>query len=149
MLAGQLVIVGTVVSTTVITWVHMVTLLAQSVAVQVRVITCSFAHAPGATLSVNATTGAGSQLSLAVAGPPVAAGVTGVLHCTVTAGGQKVIMGAVVSTTLITWAQLTELPAQSVAVQVRVITIVFGQAPATTLSDEVIIGAGSQLSVAV
>jgi len=59
------------------------------------------------------------------------------------------ITGAVVSTTLIVWTQELLLPAQSVAVQVRVMTRVLGQLPATLLSLCVIIGAGSQLSVAV
>src|SRR5439155_1403714 len=79
---------------------------------------------------------------------PVAVGSVEVLHWTVASGGQ-LITGAVVSTTLIVWLQELLLPAQSVAVQVRVMTLVLGQLPATVLSLCVITGAGSQLSVAV
>src|SRR5687768_2175261 len=130
--AGQL-ITGAVVSTTLMVWTQELLLPAQSVAVQVRVITEVLGQAPGAVLSVKVITGAGSQLSVAVA-LPVTLGSLGVLHWTVASGGQ-LITGAVVSTTLMVCTQELLLPAQSVAVQVRVITEVLGQSPATVLSD--------------
>src|SRR5687768_18524318 len=77
---------------------------AQSVAVQVRVMTEVLGQAPGAVLSVKVITGAGSQLSVAVA-LPVTLGSLGVLHWTVASGGQ-LITGAVVSTTLMVCTQI-------------------------------------------
>jgi hypothetical protein len=78
------------------------------------------------------TVGLGSQLSIAVA-LPVALGSVEALQSTVVSAGQ-VMLGAVVSTTLMVCLQSAVLPQLSVAVQVRVITFVFGQLPATTLS---------------
>ncbi len=57
--------------------------------------------------------------------------------------------GAVVSTTVMVWTHMLELPQASVAVQVRVIVLSCGQAPGAVTSDDVTAGAGSQLSVAV
>src|SRR6266516_3091359 len=76
--------------------------------------------------------GLGSQLSVAVA-LPVALGSVEALQSTVVSAGQ-VMLGAVVSTTLMVCAQLAVLPQVSVAVQVRVMTIAFGQLPGTELS---------------
>ena len=66
-----------------------------SVAVQVRVMTDSFAHAPAATLSLDVTVGAPSQLSVAVA-EPVPAGLLSASHSIVRFAG-SVSTGAVVS----------------------------------------------------
>ena len=140
-------ITGATVSTTLIVWTQELLLPAQSVAVQVRVMTLVFGQVPASMLSVEITLGAGSQLSVAVA-LPVKPGSVGVLHWTVVSDGQ-VITGAVVSTTLMICTQELLLPAQSVAVQVRVMTEVLGHVPGTVLSLCVITGAGSQLSVAV
>ena len=96
--SGGQVITGAVVSTTVMAWTHELLLPAQSVAVQVRVITMVLRQVPGAVLSVKVTIGAGSQLSVAVA-LPVTPGSVEVLHWTVAGAGQ-VITGAVVSTTV-------------------------------------------------
>jgi len=76
--------------------------------------------------------GLGSQLSVAVA-LPVAFGSVEALQSTVWSGGQ-VMLGAVESTTLMVCVQLTVLPHASVAVQVRVMTFVFGQLPGTERS---------------
>src|SRR5438128_5569922 len=130
-----------------IVWMQELLLPAQSVAVQVRMMTLVLGQTPGTLLSLWVTTGAGSQLSVAVA-LPVAIGSLEVLHWTVASGGQ-VITGAVVSTTLMVCTQELLLPAQSVAVQVRVMTLVLRDALPILLSVCVITGAGSQLSVAV
>src|SRR2546427_8374829 len=140
-------ITGAVVSTTLMVCWQELLLPAQSVAVQVRVMTLVLGQLPGTVLSLCVITGVGSQLSVAVA-LPVTIGSLEVLHWTVVSGGQ-LITGAVVSTTvMVCWQELL-LPAQSMAVQVRVMTLVLGQVPATVLSVGVITGAGSQLSVAV
>src|SRR5437870_5586887 len=88
--------------------------------------------------------GAGSQLSTAVA-LPVTLGPVEVYSCTVVLGGQ-VITGGVVSAIVIFCVQLLVCPAQSVAVQVRV--MILGQIPVTA-SLWLILGLGSQLSIAV
>jgi hypothetical protein len=102
---------------------------AQSVAVQVRVMILG--HTP-VTASLWLIAGWGSQLSVAVA-LPVALGSVEALQSTVVSAGQ-VILGAVVSTTLMVCTQLAVRPQASVADQVRVITFVFGQLPVTKLS---------------
>ena len=71
------------------------------------------------------------QVSLHVA-LPVFPGVVSAGHSSVTSGGQ-VIVGAVVSTTVMIWSQLLKLPQSSSAVHVRVITSVLPQ-PGTELS---------------
>ena len=86
------------------------------------------------------------QLSVAVTWESSAAG-TAKAHCTVTLPGPLVIVGAVVSTTVMICAQLAVLPLGSVAVHVRVIVLVLPQ-PATMLSLLVTV-ALPQLSVAV
>ena len=58
------------------------------------------------------------QLSLAVTVSGFAGG-TRFAHCTVTFGGQ-VIVGTVLSKTVITWAQVAEFPQASVDLYVRV-----------------------------
>jgi hypothetical protein len=118
-----------------------------SVAFQVRVITCPPAQVPGVSTSVKVMTGAGSQLSVAVA-LPLAAGVTGSWQLIVTSAGQ-VMTGGVLSCIVIVWIQVEAFPQLSVAFQVRVTTWLPGQLPKTSVSLKVITGAGSQLSVAV
>src|SRR5436309_485649 len=93
------------------------------------------------------TTGLGSVPAVTVA-LPVTLGSVEVLHSTMAVGGQ-VMAGAIVSPTIMVWRQLLSLPQASVAVQVRVMTVVFGQLPGAVLSLWVMVGAGSQLSVAV
>jgi len=97
--AGQ-VTSGAVVSTMVIVCRQSLPTLPQtSVAVQVRVMADSLAQEPAATLSLAATIGAGSQLSVAAAIPVPAAAVAA-SHSTVTFAGH-VMTGAVGSTTVI------------------------------------------------
>ena len=88
-----------------------------------------------------------SQLSDPVAVPVLAGNVLAV-HCIVTFGGQ-LIEGGVLSLILINCTQLLELPQWSVANQVRVMEDAAAQPPATVPSLNVMIGAPSQLSVAV
>ncbi len=127
-LVGQ-VITGAAVSAIVIFCAQLLLWPAQSVAVQVRVMILG--HTP-VTASLWLIVGWGSQLSVAVA-LPVALGSVEALQSTVVSAGQ-LIFGAVVSTTLMVCAQLAVMPQVSVAVQVRVITFVFGQLPGTELS---------------
>ena len=61
----------------------------------------------------------------------------------------QVTVGGVVSTTVMVWLQLAELPQSSVAVQVRVCVPVPGQAPGVNASVKVTVGVASQVSVAV
>ena len=122
------------------------TLPQTSVAVQVRVMADSLAQEPAATLSLAATIGAGSQLSVAAAVPVPAAAVAA-SHSTVTFAGQ-VMSGAVVSIMVMVWVQLLLLPQLSVAVQVRVMLDAPAQLPAAMLSDKAMTGVLVQLSVA-
>ena len=145
--AGQ-VTSGAVVSTMVIVCRQSLPTLPQpSVAVQVRVMADSLAQEPAATLSLAATIGAGSQLSVAAAVPVPAAAVAA-SHSTVTFAGQ-VMSGAVVSIMVMVWVQLLLLPQSSVAVQVRVMLDAPAQLPAAMLSDKAMTGVLVQLSVAV
>ena len=65
-------------------------------------------------MSTNVTVGLASQASLTVG-----AGKTGEAGHSMVEGPAHVIIGAVVSTTVIVWLQLAALPQWSVAVQVR------------------------------
>ena len=64
---------------------------------------------------------------------PVTLGSIEVSHCTVALGGQ-IMTGGGVSDTVMVCTQLDELPQLSLAVQVRAMTIVFGQLPGAVLS---------------
>src|SRR5437867_2455123 len=120
---GGTVSAGLRVSRTVIVWAQFVLLPQASVAVQVRAITLVPAQLV-VTASLYLTVTA-LQLSWAVAAPVlfvlVSAG-----HSSTTLAGQ-VIVGLVVSRTVIVWTQLTLLPQASVAVQVRAMTFVAPQ----------------------
>src|SRR5258705_81322 len=59
------------------------------------------------------------------------------------------MVGGVMSPTVIFCSQLTVLPQLSLAVHVRVMTFVLGQAPGASVSAYATSGLGSQLSVAV
>jgi hypothetical protein len=132
--AGTPLSVGAVVSTTVMTWSPLVLLPQSSVAVQVRVMVFVLPQAATSlSLDVIVTL---PQASLPVA-LPVAAGLVSPVHSTVASAG-TVKLGAVVSTTVITWSPLVLLPQSSVAVHVRVIVFVLPQA-ATSLSLDVIV----------
>ena len=92
-------------------------------------------------------TGDGSQLSVAVA-DPVFAGNCEAWQFIVKLAGQ-VITGAVISRTVIVWLHVLKFPQLSDARQVRVITLLPEQLPATVASVYEITGDASQLSVAV
>jgi hypothetical protein len=51
----------------------------------------SWGQSPGSSASLWVTSGAGSQSSLAVAGPPVAAGAVDVPHWTVASAGHEIV----------------------------------------------------------
>jgi hypothetical protein len=97
-LAGDVVNVGAVVSTTVMVCVYVLALLLSSVAVQTLVITELF-PVPDTVVSADVTVTLVSQLSLAAA-VPSADVVVAASHCTVTLAGDVVNVGAVVSTTV-------------------------------------------------
>jgi hypothetical protein len=125
---------GAVVSTTVITWSPLVAFPHSSVAVQVRVITLVFPQ-PGTTFVSASVIVTPPHVSEPVA-TPLEALDSSLVHSIVTSGG-TLKAGAVVSTTVITWSAEVAFPHASVAVQVRVITLVFPH-PSTTASDSVI-----------
>jgi hypothetical protein len=119
--------VGGVVSVTVIVCVQLEELPQLSVAVQVRVITESPAHMPGAIESLWPMLATPLQSSVAEA-EPVLLGSVESPHSTRKFAGQP-MLGPVVSVTVIVCMQLEELPQLSVAVQVRVITKLPAQEP--------------------
>src|SRR6266496_4934221 len=108
-------IVALVVSCTVIVWLAVVELPHASVAVQVRVTLNRLAQLPGVVTSwwVNVTI---PQRSLAVGS--LKTGVAG--HSIVAGPPTPLIVGLVVSCTVMVWLAVVELPHASVAVQVRV-----------------------------
>lgn len=107
----------------------------------------SCGQSPPTDTSVKFTSGAGSQLSVAVADPVFGGNVLAV-HSMVTLGGQE-ITGAVSSVTMITWTHVLLLPHPSDAVHVRVIVSNDGQSPERTTSVNSTNGFPVQLSVAV
>ena len=118
-----------------------------SVPTQVRVIIYACGQDPLAVTSewVNDTTG--SQLSVPV-GVPVFAGDESAIQSMVISGGQ-VAIGETESISQMVCVHVAELPHASVAVHVRTILYDCVQGPAMVLSEEVMTGEGSQLSVAV
>src|SRR6266699_6261359 len=121
-LGGQL-IVGGVVSCTVMVWTQLLLLPHWSVAVQVRVITL----VPPQLLLTESLKliRTEPQPSVAVA-TPVALVVVGAGHSSVRLGG-AVMAGGVVSLTVMVWTALRLLPHWSVAVQVREMTLALPQ----------------------
>ena len=100
-----------------------------------------FGHEPAVVTSVDVTTTSGSHVSVAVA-----AGKTATPgHSTGETTAGQVMIGAVVSTTVMVWATCELLPQMSVAVHVRVCAT--GHVP-LVVSAKVIVGFGSQTSVA-
>jgi hypothetical protein len=122
--AGQ-VIAGGVASTTVMVCSHVLALPQLSVAVQIRVMTKLPAQPPACTESLKVMLATPLQASIAVA-LPVATGSVEASQATVTLVGH-VITGGVVSTAAIVCGPLMLFPQASVAVQVRVITLVLPQ----------------------
>jgi hypothetical protein len=133
-LAGQVIDGGTL-SSTKMSWVHVLEFPQSSVAVHVRVMADSPVHPPGEVASAKVIVGVPSQLSVAVAMPSAifTAGFVLAEHSMVTFAGQ-VIAGATLSSTTMTCVQVLALPQSSVASQVRVIVRSCGQAPATVAS---------------
>jgi hypothetical protein len=148
--AGTLVIVGTVLSVTVTSWVALAVLPAGSVAVYVRVVTPT-----GKLLNVGLrVTTTLPELSDAVAEPSVASltvasqpTAPGPVNAVLSGGA--VIVGAMLSTTVMVCTAVAKLPAASVALKERVMIsgLADVQAPPLSVSSTVIVGA-PQLSVA-
>ncbi len=90
--------------------------------------------------------GVPSQLSVAVA-VPVAGGRVLAVQLTVVFGGH-VMTGTTLSTIWIVCTQEFILPQSSVAFQVLDIVLACGQLPLVVISVKVMVGVGSQLSVA-
>ena len=118
-LAGQ-VSDGGVLSSTVTVCKHVLLFPQASVAVHVLVMVYSCGQAPAAVTSLEVTTGARSQLSVALA-TPVLAGAVLSEHSIVRLAGHEVIVGGVLSSTVITWRQVLLFPQASVAIQVLLI----------------------------
>ncbi len=138
--------VGATVSTTMIVWLHVATLPHASVAVHVRVTLYACAQLPGVVTSANVTRGLASQRSLTVGVPNT--GVAGHSIGDVTAA--HVMLGAVVSTTVIVWLTgVDSFPLQSRPVHVRVIEYVPAHDPGAVESRYVTVGLASQASLAV
>jgi len=110
----------------------------------VRVIVEFCGQLPGVVTSACVSVGFGSQASVAVG----VAKLGVVEHWIDDGPGSEEIVGAVVSTTLITWLALVVLPQASVAVHVRVTVELCGQLPCVVTSANVSVGV-PQLSVAV
>jgi hypothetical protein len=119
-LAGQL-IPGDALSSIMIVCTQLLELPQSSVALQVRVMVYSCAHAPPTVTSLEVMVGVASQLSDAVA-EPVFAGKVLAVQRMVTFGGQDMV-GAMLSSTTIVCTQELVLPQSSLAVQVRVIVL--------------------------
>src|SRR5512145_3115162 len=127
------VIVGGVMSSTVIVWVHCVVLPQLSVAIYVRVMIRG--HVPFHTSPSQVTTGV-PQLSLATTSVISGAG-TSVMHSKVRSAGH-VIVGGVMSSTVIVWVHCVVLPQLSVAIYVRV--MIRGHVPFHTSPSQVTTG---------
>src|SRR5258706_11693451 len=80
--------------------------------------------------SANVSVGLGSQASVAVGVAKL--GVPG--HWIVLGAGSDEITGAVVSTTLMVWVEVLELPQRSTAVQERATEYAWAQLPAVVTS---------------
>src|SRR5512143_1920636 len=107
------VIVGGVISSTVIVWAHVVVFPQLSSAIYVRVMIRG--HVPLQTSPSQVTTGT-PQLSLAVTNAIFAAG-TSPIHSKVRSAGH-VIVGGVISSTVIVWAHVVVFPQLSSAIYV-------------------------------
>src|SRR5512133_1174089 len=139
--AGGHVIVGAVLSSTVISCVHVAVFKQLSVAIYVRVMIRG--HVPAHTSLTQVTAGT-PQLSLAVTNVISGAG-TALIHSKVNAGGH-VIVGAVLSSTVISCVHVAVFKQLSVAIYVRV--MIRGHVPAHTSLTQVTTGT-PQLSLAV
>src|SRR6185369_2361802 len=116
-----------------------------SVAVQVLATLYVFGHEPGVVTSEKVMVTLGSQASVAVGG--VNTGVAGQLIGVVCA--THVIVGGVISCTIMVPLQVAVLPQSSVAVHVLATLYVLGHEPGVVTSEKVMVTLGSQASVAV
>ncbi len=139
------VIVGGVLSRTIIVPVQLAVLPQSSVAVHVRVTLYVPAHDPCVVASVKLIVTVPSQASVAVGA--VNTGTEGQLIGVVWA--THVIVGGVLSRTIIVPVQLAVLPQSSVAVHVRVTLYVPAHDPCVVASVKLIVTVPSQASVAV
>ena len=130
---------GASLSSTVIIWVPVTTLLQESLAVQVRVIVYG---QPVEMFSAKTTTTFGVQLSLAVT--LAAVGIDS--QSTVISFGTFAKIGKVLSSTVITWITESTFPQSSIATHFRVIK--YGQ-PFPISSEKTMSTTASQLSSAV
>ena len=147
-LAGVPVMVGAVWSSTVMTSLLRVELFPHiSVAVQVLVMVNLLAHEPGVVTSSTVTVTVPAQLSVAVTEAIEAAG-TSAAQLNVTAAGVPVMVGAVWSSTIMTWLLVELLPHTSVAVHVLVTVNLLAQEPGVVTSATVTVTVPAQLSVA-
>src|SRR6185295_18404039 len=125
-LAGQVVITGAVVSTTVMSAVQVVALPATSLTVIVTVVVVpSATTVPAAGLCVMVNAPAAAQFSVATTSP-VRSGIwpaQAPSALTLRLAGQVVITGAVVSVTVMSAVQVVALPATSVTVIVTVVVV--------------------------
>src|SRR5439155_10455633 len=121
-LGGQ-VIVGGVVSRTVMVWTQLAVLPQASVADQVRAMTLV---APQLLVTESLKLRLTEPQPSWAAATPVALVLVSAGHSSTRLGGQ-VIVGGVVSRTEMVWMQLLRLPQSSMAVQVRAMTLVAPQ----------------------
>ena len=96
----------------------------------------------------NATVGDASQLSSSSVTTFTSGAGTFAAHWTLTGAGSLAV-GAVLSSTVMSWTPVLALPESSVAVQVRVTLYSCGHAPGVVTSAKVIVGEASQASRAV
>jgi hypothetical protein len=130
---------GASVSVRVIVCVQLASLPQSSTAVHPRPIS----HGLPASVSSKVTV-TYAHVSLAVA-LPVFEGSASPMHSTEMSSGQSIV-GGIVSTTVIVWETLEELPEASVAVQVRISITASPGAPESNVRSNVNVGLESQLS---
>src|SRR5213593_1872431 len=117
--AGQLTTVGTVLSSTVMVWLHVVELFCASVAVHVRCVLLTSLPLTGRLASTKVTVRLVSQVSLNTGVP----NTTAAGHSMVASAGQLTTTGLVLSSTVMVWLHVVELFCASVAVQVRCVLL--------------------------
>src|SRR6266498_2343801 len=142
---GNAEMTGAVLSPTVMVWLAVLGLPHGSVAVQVRVTEYSCGQEPGVVTSAKVSVAVPPQASVAVG--VAKEGVAG--HSMVDGPGSAEMTGAMLSSTVMVWLAVLELPHGSVAVQVRVTEYSCGQEPGVVTSAKVRVGVPPQASVAV
>src|SRR6266498_2823485 len=142
---GSAEMTGAVLSVTLMIWLAVLELPHGSVAVHVRVTEYFCGQEPGVVTSAKVRVGVPPHASVAVG--VVNEGVAG--HSMVEGPGSAEMTGPVLSSTLMVWLAVLELPHGSVAVQVRVTEYFCGQEPGVVTSAKVRVGDPPQASVAV